>query len=108
MSTKLTRSRNAKFRVRANAMIAPSRMRAYTYGTYPTGEPKMRYRLPQTTAIGRINTEVRTSSSLRCRVCSSSCGSAPTVAKRARTLDTMWTRCIGSMTPKVTSLAASP
>src|SRR5436309_6726650 len=106
-SAKLTYRRNAKFRVRANAMIAPSRTRAYTKGTYPTGEPKMRYRLPHTTAIGRINTEVRTSNTLPCRVCSSSLGSAPTAAKRASiAFDTIWTRRI--IPWKVMSLAASP
>src|SRR5207247_256076 len=103
MSTKLTYRRNAKFRVRANAMIAPSRTRAYTNGTYPTGEPKMRYRLPHTTAIGRINTEVRTSSALPCRVCSSSRGSAPIAAKRASTtFDTIRRRRIRSMPASTT------
>src|SRR5438094_872061 len=91
----------------ANAMIAPSRMSAYRNGTYPTGEPKMRYRLPHTTAIGRINTEVRTSSTLPCRVCSSSRGSAPTAANRASTaFDMIWARRI--IPGKVMSLAASP
>jgi len=69
----------------------------------------MRYKLPHTTAIGRIKTEIRTSSALLCRVCSSSRGSAPTAAKRASiAFDTTWPRRIGSMRVKVMSLAASP
>src|SRR6185295_12714355 len=48
----------------------------------PTGERNARYRPPQTAAIGRISTEIRTSRALRARRSSSSFGSAPTSAMR--------------------------
>ena len=85
MSTWPTRSSHGKSRVRENTAIAPSRTPKYTSGTTPTGDPNARYSAPHSAATGRISTEIRTSSAFRARRSSSSCGSAPTSARRAMT-----------------------
>ena len=64
-------------------------MTKYTSGAKPTGDPNARYRTPHSKAIGRISTEVTTSSALLARMSSSSCGSAPISATRANTAPAM-------------------
>ena len=64
MSTWPTRSSTGS---RASARKPRSHRAAiakYTSGTTPTGDPNARYSAPQSNAIGRINTEIRTSSAL--------------------------------------------
>ena len=85
MSTWPTRSSHWKSRVRENTTIDAEQDDEVHEGTSPTGDPNARYSAPHSAEIGRISTEIRTSSALRARRSSSSCGSAPTSARRAVT-----------------------
>src|SRR3954469_20930714 len=71
----------------------------------PTGDPNARYRTPHRTEIGRIRIESRTSSALLERVSSSSRGSAPIRAERARMASATVRRRL-AITPQTVLLAA--